>query len=143
MPTFVPFTSDAEIASICRRLIDKTLPKSDWTHAAHFAAALYRLAKRPEMDVSCEMPPVIRAYNEATGVANTDSGGYHKTITLASIRAARAFLDASPPRPLFATCNALVESPFGDPGWLLAYWSDAQLSSTEARRRWCAPDRRP
>jgi hypothetical protein len=53
---------------------------------------LWLLRDRGGLDVTAEMPRLIRTYNEATGVANTDSGGYHQTITLASIRAARSVL---------------------------------------------------
>jgi hypothetical protein len=140
MRTFTPFTSNAEIVAIGRGLMDRTLPKPAWTHAAHFAAALYLLACRPEVDCPREMPGFIRAYNEATGVANTDTSGYHETITLASLRAARAFLAEDPSRPLFMTWNALLRSPLGDSKWLLAYWSRPRLFSVEARRFWVDPD---
>jgi hypothetical protein len=86
------------------------------------------------------MPNIIRAYNEATGVANTDTSGYHETITLASLRAARAFLAKHPARPLFMTCNALLNSPLGKSNWPLAYWSRSRLFSVEARRAWLDPD---
>ena len=92
------------------------------------------------MDVARELPGFIRAYNVATGVANSNTTGYHETITQASIRAADAFLNSGPRRPLFATCNALMASPLGASGWLLAYWSHARLFSIEARRAWLDPD---
>ncbi len=85
------FTSDADIERIGHGVHDRTLPKKEWTHAAHFAAAFWVL-RRPDMDAARDMPGLIRAYNEATGVANTDTTGYHETITLASLRAARAWL---------------------------------------------------
>ncbi len=134
------FTSDAEIASIAHRLLDLTLPRSEWTHAAHFAVACWMLRERPLIDVSCEMPRLIRAYNSATGVANTTSSGFHETITQASIRAARDFLDRNPSRPLVVTCNALLTSSLGRPDWLLVYWTRQKLFSSEARIRWCEPD---
>ena len=31
--------SDTDIDRIARGVIDRTLPKAEWTHAAHFAAA--------------------------------------------------------------------------------------------------------
>jgi hypothetical protein len=74
---------------------------------------------------------------------NSDTAGYHETITQASIRAARAFLAADPETSLFRTCNALMTSPLGDPDWLLAYWSRARLFSVAARRTWVDPDMRP
>jgi hypothetical protein len=121
-------------------MIARTLPKSAWTHAAHFAAAFWLLARRHELDASVHMPGFIRAYNEATGVANTDTSGYHETITQASLRAVRDFLAAHAALELHAACNGLLASPFGRPDWLLQYWSRARLFSAEARRAWCEPD---
>jgi hypothetical protein len=138
MRPFTPFNSNDEIAAIAHGLADRTLPKSAWTHAAHFASALWLL----HAEVKCfrDMPSMIRAYNEATSVANTDTSGYHETITMASLRAARAFLHEHPTRPLFETCNALLTSPLGESNWLLAYWSRPRLFSVEARRGWLDPD---
>jgi hypothetical protein len=138
-----PFTSDGDIAAIGRGLLERTLPKPAWTHAAHLAAAAWILVYRPDLDAPRALPQAIRAYNESTGVANTDTGGYHATITLASIAAVRAFLAERPPEPFFASCNALVRSPLGDPGWLLAYWTRERLFSSAARRGWIEPDRKP
>jgi hypothetical protein len=140
MSTFNPFASDDEVLEISRGLIDRTLPKSAWTHAAHFASAIWLLTNYGDSFAVRALPGFIRAYNEATGVANTDTSGYHETITQASIRAADAFLAASPRRPLFATCNALLASPLGKSEWLLAYWSRPRLFSVEARRSWLDPD---
>jgi hypothetical protein len=138
MRPFTPFSSNDEIAAIACGLADRTLPKSAWTHAAHFASALWLFPA--EVECFREMPGMIRAYNEATGVANTDTSGYHETITMASLRAARAFLREHPTRPLFEICNALLTSPLGESNWLLAYWSRPRLFSVEARRSWLDPD---
>jgi hypothetical protein len=140
MSTFAPFASDDEILAIGHGLMTQTLPKPAWTHAAHFSATLWLLSNRPATEVMRDLPDMIRAYNEATGVANTDTSGYHETITQASIRAADSFLIMSPPRPLFATCNALMASPLGKSGWLLTYWSCPRLFSVDARRAWLDPD---
>jgi hypothetical protein len=137
------FNSDEEIAAVGAGLLDRSLPKLRWTHAAHFAAALWLISCRRDLDVSRDLPGFIRAYNEATGVANTDTEGYHETITQASLRAARSFLREDPARPLFATCNALLASPLGKSGWLLEYWTRARLFSVEARRGWVEPDLKP
>jgi hypothetical protein len=143
MRTLTPFVSDDEVIAIGRGLVTRTLPKSDWTHAAHFAAALWLLAFHPEIDVSRTIPGLIRAYNETTGVVNTDNSGYHETITQASVRAARAFLKARPQQRLFQTCNELMASSFGKSDWLLAYWSRPRLFSVQARREWVDPDIQP
>lgn len=133
------FISDAAIDRIALGVIDRTLPKSEWTHAAHFAAALWVLRRR-DMNAERDMPKLIRAYNLATGVANTDSGGYHETITLASLRAARDFLEKRPEKPLHEVLTELLGDRFGRSDWLLEYWSKPVLFSVMARRAWIDPD---
>jgi hypothetical protein len=134
-----PFSCDAQIERIGIGLLDRSLPKGEWTHAAHFAAALW-LLRHPRMNAAREMPGLIRAYNEATGVGNTDMSGYHETITVASLRAARAWLAARNDEPLYQTLNALLASAYGRSDWLLAYWSKPLLFSATARRAWVEPD---
>lgn len=140
MGNFVPFVSDGEVVAIGRGFCTRTLPKPKWTHAAHFATTFWLLRCHPEIEPSRAMPDMIRAYNAATGVANTDSSGYHETVTQASIRAAKVFLRRRAELPLFAICNQLMSSPLGKPAWLLAYWSHERLFSAEARRMWVEPD---
>lgn len=135
-------SSDADIERIGLGVLTRTLPKPEWTHAAHFAAAFWLLS-RPDRDAMREMPGLIRAYNEATGVANTDSSGYHETITLASLRAARAWLHAHPRTALHLSLAALLASHYGRSDWLFAYWSRPLLFSVPARRGWVEPDLAP
>lgn len=132
-------STEADIERIARGLIDRSLPKPEWTHAAHFAAALWLLRHRGDATLR-EMPPLIRAYNEETGTANTDTTGYHETITLASLRAARAWLAGRPAVPLHLAFDELLASRFGRSDWLLAYWSRELLFSVAARRGWVEPD---
>jgi hypothetical protein len=136
------FTSDAEIEHIGRGLLDCSLPKIEWTHAAHFAAAFW-LLQRSESGAARDMPQLIRAYNVATGVANTDSNGYHETITLGSLRAARAWLAARPEAALHEALTELLDSEYGRSDWLFSYWSKPVLFSVAARRTWVEPDLRP
>lgn len=139
-----PFTSDAEVVAIGEGVLDRTLPKPRWTHAAHFAAAVWLIRERPDLVPERDMPGLIRAYNEATGVPNPDTDGYHETVTQASLRAARAFLAALPEgTPLHAAVNALLASDLGDSRWPLAYWTRERLFGVEARRAWVEPDLQP
>jgi hypothetical protein len=137
-----PLWSDADIDRIGLGVLHRTLPKKDWTHAAHFAAAFWILRKS-DMDAMREMPDLIRAYNEATGVANTDTTGYHETITLASLRAAKDWLARRSGRPLHEMLNELLASEYGRSDWLLAYWSKPVLFSVAARGTWVEPDLKP
>ena len=137
------FASEAEIIRIGEGLFAKTLPRTDWTHAAHFAAALWLMRYRPELDAAQTLPGLIRAYNESVGRVNDETGGYDETITLASLRAARGILDAYPPdMPIYRIVNALMATNLADPNWLLEYWSRERLMSVEARRTWLEPDRK-
>ena len=108
-PSLTVALTDDDIARIATGVIDRTLPKSEWTHAAHFAAAVWVLT-RPDMDAARDMPGLIRAYNTATGVANTDTEGYHETITLASIRAAAPGATSPSSRPPRISPSARVPS---------------------------------
>lgn len=140
MRSFEPFTSDEQIIALGNGFLDLSLPKTSWTHAGHFAATLWLLSCRQDVDLPREMPRLIRTYNEAKGGTNTDTEGYHETITQASIRAARSWLAEHPSISLHQSCNALMRSPLGEPDWLLAYWSRARLFSVLARRTWVDPD---
>ena len=135
------FSSDVEIERIGRGLLDRSLPKVEWTHAGHFAAAFW-LLRQPEMDAARDMPGLIRAYNEATGVHNTDTTGYHETITLASLRAADAWLRGWSGVPLYEALNELLATEYGRSEWLLGYWSRRLLFSVAARNAWVNPDLR-
>jgi hypothetical protein len=140
---FVRFTSDDEVRTLGEGMMARTLPKARWTHAAHWSTTLWLLTQRPEILPERDLPALIRAYNESVGGQNTDTAGYHETITQASIRAARAFLRGrEADEPLFARCNALMETELGDPDWLLEYWAKETLFSVEARKRWLEPDKR-
>lgn len=136
-------TTNDEIEHIARGLLDLTLPKPEWTHRAHFAAALWLLAHPEALEREGGMAPIIRRYNAATGVANSDTGGYHETITLASLRGAKACLAAEPDAPLGAVLDRLMAGPLGDKRWPLVYWSEGRLMSVEARRGWVEPDLAP
>lgn len=138
-----PFSDDEAIGRAAEGFLDLTLPKPQWTHAAHFAVALWLLRHRPALDLPRVMPAMIRAYNAATGVANTDTEGYHETITLVSLAAARAALAAAADQPLHRVLAALMADPLGQSDWPLTYWSRERLFSVEARRTWVAPDRAP
>lgn len=138
------FATDAAIERIALGVIDRTLPKADWTHAAHFAAAVWLLRYRPDLTTASAIKALISAYNEATGTSNTDTGGYHHTITLASMRAASAHLAGYPETAsLHCALDALLASPLRHPDWLLDYWRRETLFSVAARRDWTPPDLAP
>jgi hypothetical protein len=139
----MPYT-EAEIALIAEGVLARAHPYAEWTHAAHFAAALW-LLRHPEVLLRHGgMARVIRRYNEAVGVPNSDTRGYHATITEASLRAAaHALAAAGAEAPLAPILAALLASPLGQSRWPLAHWSEPRLMSVAARRGWIEPDLAP
>jgi len=137
------YKSNDDITTIGTGLVDRTLPKEAWTHAAHFAAAFW-LLKHPDIDPFLEMPDFIRAYNIATGGVNNDEEGYHETITQASLKAAKHFLGRAPAsEPLYETVNRFLGSEYGSSNWILNHWSKSMLFSVKARKSWIEPDQKP
>ena len=138
------FTAEAEVIHIGEGLMACSLAKEEWTHAAHFAAALWLMRYRTDLSPAVTMPGLIRAFNEAVGGVNSDSAGYHETITQASLRAARGIYDSFPAHvPVFQIANALMGTNFANPNWLLEYWTQPRLMSVDARRAWLEPDLKP
>jgi hypothetical protein len=138
------FHTEAEIIRLGEGLIHKTLPKPEWTHAAHIAAAVYLVCRHPVGTPEREMPDLIRAYNRATGVENSDTGGYHETITQASLRAVRGVLATLPETtPQHTLANAVLDAGYADKAWLLRHWHQDTLFSVAARRGWVEPDKAP
>jgi hypothetical protein len=135
------FTSDAKIERIGEGLLARTLPRPDWTHEAHLAATTYLLLRRPDVDLDSRLPDIIRGYNASVGGVNSDTEGYHETITRTFLRGVRLFLaEADPGEPLHELVNQLLLSPMGKRDWPLRYYSPPRLFSVEARRGWIRPD---
>jgi|SRR3954451_3967328 hypothetical protein len=135
------FTSDAEIEHIGEGLLARTLPSEEWTHEAHLAASTYLLARRPDVNIDRELPGIIRSYNESVGGVNSDTEGYHETITRAFLHGVRLFLaEADAGEPLHELVNELLRSPMGRRDWPMRFYSSALLFSVEARRHFIPPD---
>jgi len=135
------FHSDSEVRHIGEGLVERTLPRANWTHDAHLAATIYLLLKRPDIDLEKILPELIRRYNESVGGVNSDSEGYHETITRVFLHGVRLFLsDADLAKPLHELVNELLLSPMGRREWPLRFYSPERLFSVEARRAFVAPN---
>lgn len=135
------FASDAEVARVGEGLLARDLPRAEWTHEAHLAATTYLLLRHPEIDLDRELPGLIRRYNESVGGVNSDTEGYHDTITRVFLNGVRRFLgDADHGEPLHELVNELLLSPIGRRDWPLRFYSRDRLFSVEARRQFVTPD---
>ena len=136
-----PFKSDAAVERIGEGLLSRTIPRVEWTHEAHLAATTHLLLRHPEIDLDTELPGLIRRYNESVGGVNSDTEGYHETITRVFLRGVRLFLEeADPSEPLHELVNELLLSPMGRRDWPLRFYSRDRLLSVSARRAFVVPD---
>ena len=121
------------------RLVDEferlRLPKPQWTHEAHLVVCRATLQGLDPAGALAHLRGAIRAYNDATGVANTDTSGYHETLTAYYVGA----VDAAAPLSL----DGLLAHPACTRTAPLTHWSRARLFSVEARRAWVEPDLEP
>ena len=138
------FADDDAVRYVGEGLLARTLPRPDWTHEAHLAACLWLLRDRPDIDPEQQLPDIIRHYNVSVGGVNSDSEGYHETITQAYIRLIRDWLSGHDrDDPLAMLVNALLQSPLGARDALMRHWSTEQLFSAAARCGWVDPDLLP
>ena len=139
-----PFGTDQEVRRIGERLLDLSLPREEWTHAAHCAAAIYFMLEQPKLDLPRRLPVLIRSYNIANGVLNTQNSGYHETVTQLYLKVIAQFLSVmGADMALHEVVNFFLRSPFSKLDYLLLYYSPERLFSAEARRRLVEPDIRP
>ena len=138
------FASDDAIARIGEGLLARTLPRAEWTHEAHLGATIYLLTRRPDIDLDRQLPAIIRSYNESVGGVNSDTQGYHETITRSFLHGARLFLaEADFGSPLHELVNGLLRSAMGRRDWPLRFYSRERLFSVAARRDFVPPDLAP
>jgi hypothetical protein len=135
------FVSDAAVERVGEGLLVRDLPREEWTHEAHLAATTYLLLRHPEIDLDNELPGLIRRYNESVGGVNSDTEGYHDTITRVFLHGIRLFLSEADLRePPHELVNGLLLSPIGRRDWPLRFYSPERLMSAEARRTYVPPD---
>lgn len=135
------FSSSAGVERVGEGLLSCNLPRDEWTHEAHLAATTYLLLRHPEIDLDKELPGLIRRYNESVGGVNSDSEGYHETITRVFLHGIRLFLsEAGLGEPLHELVNGLLLSPMGKRDWPFRFYSRDHLLSAAARRNFVSPD---
>ena len=135
------FASDADVVHVGEGLLARDLPRAEWTHEAHLAATAYLLLRHPEIDVDAELPGLIRRYNESVGGVNSETEGYHETITRTFLHGVRLFLvEADTSEPLHDLVNDLLLSPMGRRDWPFRFYSRDRLFSVDARRDFVPPD---
>lgn len=134
------FARAEDIEAIGEAMLDRTLPKADWTHEAHLSTCLWLLTRRLDLDIDRDIGGLIRRYNEAAGGVNDDRQGYHETITRVFVAGVRRYLARTGETDLLLAVNGLLEAPEGQRDWPLRFYSRERLFSVAARRDFVAPD---
>lgn len=128
---------------IARALADRTLPKTGWTHEAHLRAGLWHVREHGAVAALELLRQRISRYNESVGTANTDTSGYHETITRFYVIVIDRFLStADRSADLDDLARDLIAT-YGDRKLPLHHYSEGRLFSPVARRSWVEPDLRP
>lgn len=133
----------SETERVARGLIERTLPKAEWTHEAHLRAGLWHVHAHGAVAALELLRLRICAYNESVGTRNTDTSGYHETITRFYVTVIDRFLAAAERSlELDELADELLAN-YGDRKLPLRHYSEGRLFSPVARRSWVEPDLRP
>jgi hypothetical protein len=135
--------SEAPLSSFLNQWRAGTLPKKEWTHAAHIAVAASHVFDYAAEQALQKIRAGIIHYNTCVGTANTEHSGYHETLTrfwtglIADFLRTRAF--SSRLEFVRAALNR-----FGSDSTLFrSYYSFDVVKDIRARREWIAPDLQP
>ncbi len=134
-------------ATDIRELIDGfengTLPKEQWTHQAHLLMALWYLWSYSTDEAIPRICEGIQKYNVASGVANTNTSGYHETLTQFWISVVATFLEQNiTETSVEVLANKLIQQNYAA-SLPLEYYSRERVFSVEARKTWLPPDLKP
>lgn len=120
-----------------------TLPKSAWSHAAHLTVGACYVRALGADRAMTTLRDRIRAYNASVGGVNSDTEGYHETITQAYVTLLHDYLRGCDATAPIDTLIPGVLLTLGAPDLLLRYYERSTLYSVAARSGWIPPDRAP
>jgi hypothetical protein len=133
----------SETARLAAAMANRTLPKEQWTHEAHLRVGLWHVLHFNASEALVLLRERISQYNESVGTLNTDTSGYHETITRFYVGLIAWFADGENlSEPIEAIARRLIDA-YGDRNLPLHYYSRERLFSVEARRGWVEPDLAP
>lgn len=133
------YKTDEEINLLIKAFEERTLPKAEWTHAAHLTVGLYYCSRHPFGAAKNLMSDGIYWLNDAHGTPNTDTSGYHETLTVFWLKIVPEFLEKSDGKSLFETANDLIAA-LDDTKLPFRFYSRELLFSADARARFVEPD---
>jgi hypothetical protein len=121
-----------------------SLREEEWTHHAHLAVGLWHVEQFGAEEALVRLRDGISRLNESFGNANTDTSGYHETITCAYVQLLHQFLNECPAEMAFEErVHRLVGGPLAGKQVLLRFYTPDTLWSSRARLAWVEPDLSP
>lgn len=116
-----------------------TLPKAEWTHAAHLRMAWLFLRRHGVDEAHLLMRAGIIKLNAAHGLVESASRGYHETMTCVWLALVAAAIRQTPALGESRELLAAHAETLGKDA-PLRYYSRELLFSVAARARFVAPD---
>ena len=135
------FSSDKQALAIVADFEKRNIPRARWTHGACLTVALHYCLRFSFDTALYAMRRGVIRLNKANGIANTETAGYHETMTVFWIRTVKRFIDAEGTKAFGELANRLIEK-YGDPRLPLKFYSRSRLYSPDARKRFVRPDLR-
>jgi hypothetical protein len=133
----------SETEKLVERFIARTLPKAEWTHLAHLRVGVWHVVSHGAEAALPLLRERISRYNESVGTINSDTSGYHETVTAFYVKAIAATLaGCDTEMPLDALAELVVDR-IGAREYPLRFYSKKRLFSVEARRGWVESDLLP
>lgn len=121
---------------------NQTLPKTEWNHKMHLVVALWCLLEHKDIHRAlCHLRSGIILYNHSVGIQNTESCGYHETITVFWVKKIQVFIESQNSTNFNALVEKLVNAYFADKDYILSFYKKETLKSSEARCLYITPDK--
>jgi adenylate kinase family enzyme len=119
------------------------IPAKAWTHAAHLTVGLWHVERDGPEDALARLRAGIRRLNESHGGVNSETRGYHETITAAYVTLLAQFHEGREDgESLGDVVTRLLEGPLATRDMLFRFYSRDRLMSAQARATWIEPDLR-
>ena len=132
--------SKTEIEDLVKGFSDGTLPKSEWTHEAHLVVAIWYNVNYDFQTAFELVKSKIKVYNQVVGTVNSDTSGYHETLTLFWMRITNNFLLTNRSVPIDEVTNRFLGCDLASKDCPLEYYSKTLLFSKKARKHWVNGD---
>lgn len=129
-----------EINNIVEAFSQKQLPKTKWNHTAHIIVALWHNWHFDFEEAFEKVKAKIIEYNISVGTVNSETSGYHDTLTKFWMLHTKSYLDRGHFDTLNEALNKFLNSEESNKDLPLKYYSKELLFSKKCRLKWESSD---